>query len=98
MYYDLDPEGYETTALHELVDFAGTDVLEVGCGDGRMTWRYADEAATVLAVDSNGMLIERAVKATPDRLRSKVRFLEANINQIDLPSEAFHIALLAYSL
>ena len=37
----LDPEGVETRVLHDLVDFRGKDVLEIGCGDGRMTWRYA---------------------------------------------------------
>jgi 2-polyprenyl-3-methyl-5-hydroxy-6-metoxy-1,4-benzoquinol methylase len=47
-----DPEGFETAALTELVpDFAGRRVLEVGCGDGRLTRRYADRAASVLAID-----------------------------------------------
>jgi hypothetical protein len=31
----MDPEGVETRALHELVDFGDRDVLEVGCGDGQ---------------------------------------------------------------
>ena len=33
----LDPEGTEKKVLHDLVDFKGKDVIEVGCGDGRMT-------------------------------------------------------------
>ena len=37
----LDPEETETRVLHELIDFTGKDVLEIGCGDGRMTWRFA---------------------------------------------------------
>ena len=41
----IDPEGAELAALGKLVDFAGLHVLEVGCGDGRLTWRYADGAA-----------------------------------------------------
>jgi hypothetical protein len=33
----VDHEGNETRALHELVDFRDKDVLEIGCGDGRMS-------------------------------------------------------------
>jgi len=33
------------------VDFSGKDVLEIGCGNGRVTWCYADSVASVLAVD-----------------------------------------------
>jgi len=49
-----DPEGFEISALDALVsDFAGCRVLEVGCGDGRLTRRYADRAASVLAIDTD---------------------------------------------
>ena len=33
----IDYEGVETRATRELIDFAGKDVLEIGCGEGRMT-------------------------------------------------------------
>ncbi len=38
MSSSIDPEDTEITVIHELVDFSGADVLEVGCGDGRLTW------------------------------------------------------------
>jgi len=37
-----DPEGNETLALFDLVQLDGREVLEIGCGDGRLTRRYAD--------------------------------------------------------
>ena len=40
-----DPEGVERRTIHDLVDFNGKGVFEVGCGEGRMTWLYADAAA-----------------------------------------------------
>jgi tRNA G46 methylase TrmB len=41
----VDPEGNETAELFDLVDVEGREVLEIGSGDGRLTWRYADRAA-----------------------------------------------------
>jgi cyclopropane fatty-acyl-phospholipid synthase-like methyltransferase len=38
----IDPEGNETDALFALVELEGQEVLEIGCGDGRLTWRYAE--------------------------------------------------------
>ena len=35
----LDPEEAETRVLHALIDFTGTDVLEIGCGDGEWCFR-----------------------------------------------------------
>lgn len=94
----IDPEGSEITVIHELVDFSGADVLEVGCGDGRLTWRYAEEAATVLAMDMNAEKIERARGANPDSLRSKTSFVVADIGQAELFPDAFDVAILAHSL
>ena len=94
----IDPEGTEITIIHELVDFAGADVLEVGSGDGRLTWRYAEEAATVLAIDMNGEKIARAREATPPSLRSKTSFMVADIGQVELASDAYDVAILSHSL
>jgi 2-polyprenyl-3-methyl-5-hydroxy-6-metoxy-1,4-benzoquinol methylase len=98
MRSSIDPEGTETKVIHELVDFADADVLEVGCGDGRLTWRYADQAATVLAIDMNGEKIKRAAEAIPPSLRSKLNFVVADIADVELSPEAFDVAILAHSL
>jgi ubiquinone/menaquinone biosynthesis C-methylase UbiE len=94
----IDPEGTEIEVIHELVDFSGKKVLEVGCGDGRMTRRYADRAALVLALDPNAEKIERAIDSTPEALRSKVRFRVADIADAELVQQAFEVAILSHSL
>ena len=94
----IDPEGTETTVIHELVGFSGADVLEVGCGDGRLTWRYAEEAATVLAMDMNPEKIERAAEATPASLRAKTSFVVADIGRVELSPDAYDVAILSHSL
>jgi ubiquinone/menaquinone biosynthesis C-methylase UbiE len=96
----IDPEGNEIGVIHELVDFSNKTVLEVGCGNGRMTWRYAEQTASVLALDTNEERIEHAIRDTPEAFRSKVHFIVADITdpELELPQDAFEVAILSHSL
>lgn len=46
----IDPEGYELDAVAARMP-PGAHVIEIGCGDGRLTRRYSDRVASVLAFD-----------------------------------------------
>jgi 2-polyprenyl-3-methyl-5-hydroxy-6-metoxy-1,4-benzoquinol methylase len=94
----LDPEGAETRVIHDLIDFADKDVLDVGCGDGRMTWRFAEQTRSVLGLDPVTTSIEQARLSTPERLRAKVTFQVADITTAQLPTEAFDVVALSWSL
>ncbi len=94
----VDPDGVELTTIRELVDVAGLHVLEIGCGDGRMTFGYAGETASVFAIDPEAELIEQARAATPRRLRRRIRFEAADAAEIDLPKREFDLALFSWSL
>ena len=95
-----DPEANEVRALFDLVDFDGRHVLEIGCGDGRLTWRYADRPTSVMAIDPYSVAVERGKNDMPDHLSEKVEmrsipFLEfAESAQVG----AFDIVLLSWSL
>ena len=95
---DFDPEGVETGLLHNLVDFAGKDVLEIGCGEGRMTWRYASTAASVLAFDLDEPSIATAREQTPETLRRSVEFRVAGVMDIGLADSAYDVAILSWSI
>lgn len=75
LMFTIDPDGHETRALHSLVDFRDKDVIEIGAGDGRMTWRYADAARSVIALDPLEGDINLAMRSSPEHLRERVRFL-----------------------
>jgi len=94
----LDPEDTETKALHDYADFNGKRVLEIGCGDGRLTWRYADRAAYILAIDPEADDIATALEECPADLRHKIEFRTIRLEELDLPSEKFDLALLSWSL
>ena len=98
MALTIDPKGLETRVMHDLIDFRGKDVLEVGCGDGRVTWRYATDAATVTAIDPDVAVIEAAQNALPEELRSTVSFRVADVKVIDLPGGGYDVAVFSGSL
>ena len=93
-----DPEDTETRALHDYADFNGKRVLEIGCGDGRLTWRYADRAAHVVAIDPAEDDIATALEDCPEDLRPKIEFRVARLEDLDIPAEKFDLALLSWSL
>ena len=93
-----DPTGTEARALAELADFDGKRVLEIGCGDGRMTLLYADQAREVLGVDVEEESIREARAALPDRLADRVEFRVEDAEALDVPRQRFDIAFLSWSL
>jgi len=98
MPVQIDPEDTETAALHDYVDFSGKRVLEIGCGDGRLTCRYADRAAHIVAIDPKADDIEMARNDCPDDLCGKIEFRVARLEELDFPAEKFDLALLSWSL
>lgn len=93
-----DPRGAEARALAALGEFDGKRVLEIGCGDGRLTWLYAEQAAEVLGVDPEEESIREARAALPDQLADRVEFRVADARALDVPRERFDIAFLSWSL
>ena len=94
-----DPQGNETKALHELVDFTGKRVLEIGCGDGRLTYRYAEKTAQVIAIDPDSSEIELAKLEQTENLERKIKFLATDIEDYKLASSdpKFDAAIFAWS-
>ena len=94
----VDPDGVELAAIRELVDVRGLRVLDVGCGDGRMSVLCAREGARVFGFDPLEEEIAKARTETPRALRRRVRFEVADAAQIELPKGEFDLALFSWSL
>jgi ubiquinone/menaquinone biosynthesis C-methylase UbiE len=94
----IDPEGVELAALAELAPMDGLRVLEVGCGDGRVTFQVAAATASVLAVDPDAQRIEQARRAVSAELAEKVTFAAQAATEVDVPRHSFDLALFSWSL
>jgi 2-polyprenyl-3-methyl-5-hydroxy-6-metoxy-1,4-benzoquinol methylase len=86
----------ELDTVRELVDVKGKRVLEMGCGDGRFTFLYADDAAYVLGIDPKRVEIREARRARAPSLTRRVKF--RNAKTISPPRRPFDVALFSWSL
>lgn len=93
-----DVEGVEKRQIHDLVDFAGKSVFEIGCGRGRMTRLFADAASYVLAFDPDPEAIATARDLTPDEIKDKVEYRVAGLLDVDLTKKAFDVGVFSWSI
>jgi predicted RNA methylase len=95
----IDPEGNEIAALFDLYsDLGGKSVLEIGSGDGRLTWRYAAEAARVVAIEPDEDKHAAALANRPHGF-TNVEFLDLGLEAYyKAYRERFDLAILSWSL
>jgi ubiquinone/menaquinone biosynthesis C-methylase UbiE len=93
-----DPERLEILALDTMLpDLAGRRVLEVGCGDGRLTRRYAHRAGSVLAIDPDPSRIAALQENRPggNVTARAVGLLDDDLN---LPDRSVDALIFSWSL
>ena len=98
MSTELDPAGVELRTIHEIADLRNVRVLEVGAGDGRLTFRYAMETKSVVGIDTKELDIQSAARSCRAELHAKVHFVCASATALPFPAQRFDVVLLASSL
>jgi ubiquinone/menaquinone biosynthesis C-methylase UbiE len=93
-----DPEGTELAVLRRFADVQGKHVLEIGCGEGRLTWRYAGDAGCVNGTDAKPEALKVAQSKRPGELERKTWFTAASAIRLPFAHEKFDIALMSWAL
>ncbi|MAT98466.1 MAG: hypothetical protein CL608_15080 [Anaerolineaceae bacterium] len=94
----IDPEEREFEALLAMAgDLTGQRVLEVGCGDGRITTHLAPHAAHITAIDPDEDRIAAAKANLPPDLAAKISYHALPLEELP-PGEPFDMVLLSWSL
>lgn len=83
----------EVVKLEEFGVFGGPRLLEVGCGDGRITAQLAEKATCLVAVDPSAKELMRAVRRV-----AKAFFCRASGVQLPFPDYSFDTVLFTLSL
>src|SRR6516162_7335378 len=95
MATEVDPAGVMPRAILKAADLRDARVLEVGAGDGRLTFQYASEPRSVVAIDTKEPDIRAASQCPGVELRGDVQFLCASAIALPFSAEEFRIVLLA---
>jgi 2-polyprenyl-3-methyl-5-hydroxy-6-metoxy-1,4-benzoquinol methylase len=93
-----DEAGVEAAAIGALVSLGGKRVIDVGCGEGRLTTFAAARGATVYAFDPSRENVLAADAALTAEQRRRVRFGVHNAEALEVSRERFDVALCGWSL
>ncbi len=89
-----DPADLERTNLHAAVDLTDARVLEIGCGEGRLTALYQDVTRQVIGIDVQLDMLQSA----KNKLYSKSRFAIADALSLPFANKSFDVVIFAWSL
>lgn len=96
-----DSERNESKYLRKFAgfaDFTNKRVLEIGCGEGRLTWQYAKATRWTVGIDLDADALRVASIDRPFGLTGKVHFSCAESEHLPFSKETFDMAILAWSL
>jgi len=92
------PDGLEVRLIERFTSLRRKHVLEIGCGDGRLTLQYAPFASSVLAIDPDRASIDEAAWQQANRGIHNVDFRIGSIEHLPDRGAPFDVALFSWSL
>lgn len=94
----LDPESAHLAALRRVVDFRGRRVLEMGCGEGRLSVGLAADAARLLAFDPDPESVATARRSLPAEFAGRVSYRVASAQALEIENGSFDLVVFSWAL
>jgi len=92
-----DPENAEHRFLQSYFPQSEGRVLDIGCGDGRLTWSLAGNARHVVGTDLKMQELRMAQKALMETDSKKLCFAAAQGESLPFTKETFSQAIFSWS-
>ena len=84
-------------SVKQSIDFAGKDVLEIGCSSGKFTLDYLLQAKSILGIDPDPEGIEKLKDSWPQNQPPTVEFRVDDILNLSLPPNAYDAVVFSRS-
>jgi len=95
----VDHERNEVRALRGVGIWRGKRILEIGCGDGRLTLRLATlEPKLIHAIDPSADLIRTAREKLSTGLMKQIRYKVGSAEELKYPSYSFDMVVFSWVL
>lgn len=94
----LDPEAVEPSMLRAAAPLEGKRVLEIGAGNGRLSFRVGAETDRVVGIDLSRRSLAEAQRSRPLALDRCLHFSCGDARRLPFRDACFDIALLAWTL
>jgi 2-polyprenyl-3-methyl-5-hydroxy-6-metoxy-1,4-benzoquinol methylase len=88
----------EVRLIQRFAEIKGRRVLEIGCGDGRLSREVAHLAASVLAIEPDSAKIAVARRLAASEGISNVSFRVKSAERLRLDGDPFEVVLFSWSL
>jgi ubiquinone/menaquinone biosynthesis C-methylase UbiE len=88
----------EVRIIERYVGLNDRRILEIGCGDGRLTRQIAPLASSVVAIEPDAAKIATARRLVASQGITNVSFRVGSAQHLRLGGEPFEVALFSWSL
>ncbi len=95
----VDPAENEIRALQKAAEWKGKRVLEIGCGEGRLTLRLAAlHPRHIEAMDPDAARVRLARKNRPERYGKLIAYHVGHAERLRSARDQFDIVIFSWSL
>jgi ubiquinone/menaquinone biosynthesis C-methylase UbiE len=94
----VDPQERELRALERMAHWNGRRVLEIGCGDGRLTRRLASLGSRIVALDPDAAQVRRARRALTRRESQRILYRVGRAERLPYRAREFDTVVFAWAL